>query len=224
MTAMAKRPTLAFDVNETLLSLAPIRTRLEEIFGENPPTGEWFARMLHGSLVANSLDRYRDFGDIGVEALLAVAGRHGVDLRGEVAVEVIDVMRRLPPHPEVYNAMERLFDAGFNMIALTNGGTAAANAQIENAGLHIFLRRVVSVEEVRRFKPDPLPYRHAAQLLAVEIGQLMLVAAHDWDCVGALAVGAQAAYITRPGAVWGLPFDPPPLVAKDIGELADSLI
>lgn len=224
MSAMARTPTLAFDVNETLLSLSPIRTRLKEIFGENPPAGEWFARMLHGSLVANALDQYRDFGDIGVEALLAVAGRHGVSLRGEVAVEVVETMRRLPPHPDVYNAMERLFDAGFNMIALTNGGTAAANAQIENAGLHIFIRRVVSVEEVRRFKPDPLPYRHAAQLVAVDIADLMLVAAHDWDCAGAMAAGAQAAYISRPGVVWGLPVDPPPLVAKDIGELADALI
>lgn len=224
MTAMAEPPILAFDVNETLLSLSPIRARLNEIFGESPPAGEWFARMLHGSLVANHLDQYRDFSEIGVEALLGVAARHGVGLRGEVAVEVVGALKHLPPHPEVYNAMERLFDAGFTMIALTNGGTAAANAQIENAGLHIFLQRVVSVEEVRRFKPDPLPYRHAAQLLSAEIGELMLVAAHDWDCAGAMVSGAQAAYVDRPGSVWGLPSDPPRLVVADISELADALI
>lgn len=222
---MAKeKPTLAFDVNETLLSLAPIREQLEGIFGEEPPTGEWFAKMLHGSLVANDLDQYRDFSEIGVEALLAVAARHGVSLKGEKAEGVVKAMRRLPPHPDVYNALERLFDAGFVMIALTNGGTVTANAQIENAGLHIFIRRVVSVEEVARFKPDPLPYRHAAQLMEVDVGELMLVAAHDWDCAGAMAAGAQAAYVNRPGSVWGLPVDPPPLVVGDIKELADALI
>ena len=220
---MAKQVTLAFDVNQTLLSLAPIRERLEAIFGDDPPMGEWFARVLHGSLVANHLDQYRDFAEIGVEALLGVAGRHGVGLKAESAVEVVEAMRSLPPHPEVYNAMERLFDAGYFMIALTNGGTEAANAQIENAGLHIFLRRVVSVEEVRRFKPHPLPYRHAAQLLAVDIGDLMLVAAHDWDCAGAMAAGAQSVYVNRPGSVWGLPVDPPALVVEDLKGLADAL-
>jgi 2-haloacid dehalogenase len=220
---MAKKVTLAFDVNETLLSLAPIRGRLEEIFGDDPPMGEWFARMLHGSLVANDLDQYRDFSEIGTEALLGVAARHGVSLKGETAQEVVEAMRRLPPHPEVYNALERLFDAGFVMLALTNGGTATANAQIENAGLHIFVRRVISVEEVRRFKPDPRPYRHAAQLMEVDIDELMLVAAHDWDCAGAMAAGAQAAYVNRPGSVWGLPVDPPALVVEDIKGLADAL-
>jgi 2-haloacid dehalogenase len=219
-----KKPLLAFDVNETLLSLAPIRERLEMIFGEDPPSGEWFARMLHGSLVANALDQYRDFSEIGVEALLAVAARHGVSLKGETAVEVVETMRRIPPHPDVYNALERLFDSGFVMIALTNGGTATANAQIENAGLHIFMRRVVSVEEVGRFKPDPRPYRHAAQLMEVDVSELILVAAHDWDCSGAIAAGAQAAYVNRPGSVWGLPIDPPSLVVGDIKELADALI
>lgn len=222
--AKKKKPTLAFDVNETLLSLAPIRGLLAEIFGEDPPIGEWFAKMLHGSLVANDLDQYRDFSEIGAEALLAVAARHGVSLKAEAAEEVVAAMRRLPPHPEVYNALERLFDSGYVMIALTNGGTETANAQIENAGLHIFMRRVVSVEEVGRFKPDPLPYRHAAQLMEIDVGELMLVAAHDWDCAGAMAAGAQAAYIDRPGSVWGLPVDPPAVVVADIKELADALI
>lgn len=219
-----KKHTLAFDINETLLSLAPIQDRLEGLFGENPPTGEWFARMLHGSLVANDLDQYRDFSEIGVEALLAVAAKHGVSLKGEAAEEVVAAMRSLPPHPEVYNALERLFDAGWVMIALTNGGTATANAQIENAGLHIFIRRVVSVEEVHRFKPDALPYRHAAQLMEVDMGELVVVAAHDWDCAGAMAAGAEAVYVNRPGSVWGLPVDPPSLVVGDIKELADTLI
>ena len=141
-------PLIAFDVNETLLSLAPIKARPEGLFGVDPPVGEWFARMLHGSLVANHIDNYRPFGEIGVEALLTVAIKRAISLTGEVALDVVSEMTSLPPHPEVYNALERLFDAGFVMIALTNGSTDAANAQIENAGLHPFLRRVVSVDEV----------------------------------------------------------------------------
>ena len=217
-------PLIAFDVNETLLSLAPIKARLEGLFGVDLPVGEWFARMLHGSLVANHIDNYRPFGEIGVEALLTVAIKRGISLTGEVALDVVSEMTSLPPHPEVYNALEPLFDAGFVMIALTNGSTDAANAQIENAGLHPFLRRVVSVDEVGRFKPDPAPYRKAAELMGVAVGDLTLVAAHDWDCAGATAAGAGTVFVKRPGVVWSIPTDMPDVVVGDIADLADLLI
>lgn len=216
--------TLVFDVNETLLSLDPMKVKLEQVFGADPPVGEWFARMLHGSLVSNHLGSYRPFDVIGVEALLTVATKRGLALRAEDAQDIVAVMSSLPPHPDVYNAMERLFDGGFTMVALTNGSSAAANAQIENAGLHIFLQRVFSVEEVRRFKPDPAPYRHAAESLGVGIDKTLLVAAHDWDCAGAIAAGAHAAFVKRPGAVWSLPDDPPRLMIPDLAQLADALL
>lgn len=221
---MMTRPVLVFDVNETLLSLAPISKALEEGFGSGPPVGEWFARMLHGSLVANELGTYRPFDEIGVEALLTVAAKRGLALRGEDAQEIVGAMRSLPPHPDVYNAMERLFDADLRLVALTNSSSEAANAQIENAGLHVFIQRVFSVEEVGKFKPNPAPYHHVAESMGVPIGDLMLVAAHDWDCAGAMAAGARAAFIKRPGVVWGMANPPPELVFSDMAGLAGELV
>ena len=221
---MNRPALLAFDVNETLLSLAPIKVKFDDAFGTGSPIGEWFARMLHGSLVANHVGDYRPFAEIGIESLLTVAKKRGLAMREEDAESIVSTMTSLPPHPEVYNALERLFDAEYVMVALTNGSTKAANTQIENAGLHPFVRRVISVEEVGRFKPAPEPYHHAASVMGVEIGEMMLVAAHDWDCAGAMAAGAQSAFIRRVGVVWSLPSEPPGLVVDDIAGLADALI
>jgi 2-haloacid dehalogenase len=214
---------IAFDVNETLLSLDPIRRNLEKIFGSNPPIGEWFARMLHGSLVANTLDAHRPFGDIGAEALINLAGRRGMLLRAEDALEALSPMSSLPPHPDVIVGMTRLADAGFEMVALTNGSTSVANGQIENAGLSELLARVISIDEVGKFKPDPAPYLHAAETMGVDIGEMLLVAAHDWDCAGAMAVGAEAVFVKRPGSIWGLPTPPPEKQVPNITRLADAL-
>lgn len=221
---MSRPLLIAFDVNETLLSLDPIKKKMDDAFGIGAPVGEWFARMLHGSLVANATNSYRPFGDIGIEALLTVAAKRGLAMRGEDAAEIVGSMTTLPPHPDVYNAMERLFDAEYMMVALTNGSTEAANAQIENAGLHPFFRRVISVDEVGLFKPDPAPYHRAADVMGVDIAEMMLVAAHDWDCAGAVAAGAQAAFVRRPGVVWSLPVEPPTLIVDDIAGLADQLV
>ncbi|MCZ6506098.1 MAG: haloacid dehalogenase type II, partial [Actinobacteria bacterium] len=198
---MSRPALLAFDVNETLLSLAPIKAKFEEAFGIGAPVGEWFSRMLHGSLVANHVGDYRSFAEIGIESLLTVSKKRGLAMRGEDAASIVSAMTSLPSHPEVHDALQRLFDADFAMVALTNGSTSAANDQMENAGLHTFFRRVISVEEVGRFKPAPEPYQHAADVMGVELADMMLVAAHDWDCAGAVAAGAQSAFVQRSDVV-----------------------
>lgn len=215
---------LVFDVNETLLDMSPLEIDFEDVFGTSDPMGEWFARMLHGSLVSNQLGDYRAFGVIGVEALLLVAERHGVDLDEATATEVVTRLAILPVHLDVIPALERLLDAGFRTAALTNGSTKAANVQIENAGLHTFIQRVISVEEVGRFKPDPATYRHAAQVMDVHVSQSMLISAHDWDVAGAIDAGAEAAFVRRPGSLWSLPGPMPDVVGTNLREIADRLI
>ena len=220
---MAAPRLIAFDVNETLLSLDPIRASLESLFGADPPTGEWFARLLHGSLIANALNQYRPFGDIGAEALINLAGRRGLKLRAEDALAAIAPMRELPPHPDVLPGVTRLAARGYQLVALTNGSSEMANAQIKNAGLEDFMLRVISVDEVGRFKPDAAVYQHAADVMGVAISEMLLVASHDWDCAGAMAAGAEAVFINRPGATWGLPTDPPRYHVPDLERLATAL-
>lgn len=213
---------IVFDVNETLLSLEPIRRNLEKIFGADPPIGEWFARLLHGSLVANTLGAFRPFDDLAAEALINLAGRRGLLLRAEDAVAAVD-MGMLPPHPDVPEGLSRLSEAGFALIALTNGSSAVAKSQIENAGLAELLDRIVSVDEVGRFKPDPAPYHHASEVMGVGVQDTVLVAAHDWDCAGAMKAGADAIFLRRPGSVWGLPTPPPDKQVPDLLKLAAAL-
>lgn len=214
---------IAFDVNETLLDLEPIKANLEAIFGVDPPVGEWFARLLHGSLVANTLGQYRSFGDIAAESLINMAGRRGLLLRAEDALEALEPMSQLPPHPDVVPGVKRLASAGMRMVALTNGSQEVANAQIHHAGLADYLERVISVDDVGVFKPDPAPYLHASRLMDVAIEEMVLVAAHDWDCAGAIAAGAGAVFVKRPGAVWGLPTPPPKQQVATIEQLAAAM-
>jgi len=215
---------LVFDVNETLVDLSPLKVDFKVVFGTTTPIGEWFARMLHGSLVANEIDEYRALDVIGVEALLLVAERHGVELDQATAGEVVTRLADLPAHPDVIPALDRLLEAGFRIAALSNGSTRVVNAQIENAGLTTFIQRVTSVEEVGRFKPDPATYRHIARVMDVDIALSMLIASHDWDVAGAMNAGAQGAFLKRPGSIWSLPRTMPEVVGSDLTEIADQLI
>jgi 2-haloacid dehalogenase len=214
---------LVFDVNETLLDLNAIREPFARAFGDPSPAGEWFARLLHGSLVATLTDSYDDFGTIGRRALDVVAGRRGVALSDEERDAILGTMRRLPAHPEVPGALARLRDAGFRLATLTNSSHAAVTAQLAFAGLTDAFEASLSVEDVRRFKPAPEPYRMAAARLGVGLGQIRLVAAHDWDVWGAMRAGCAAAYVDRAG----LPFllgAPPDVVGRDLAEVVGRIL
>ncbi|HEX2030783.1 MAG TPA: haloacid dehalogenase type II [Actinomycetota bacterium] len=214
---------LVFDVIETLLDLRPLREPFARAFADPPPVGEWFARLLHGSLVANATDGYDEFGAIGRRALDAVAARHGVDLSDDDRQAILGAMRRLPPHPEVEPALGRLRDAGFPMATLTNSSGDMVHAQLEHAGLLGFFDPVLSVEEVRRYKPAPEPYLMAAERLGVEPPEIRMVAAHDWDVWGAVRAGCAAAFIRRTDA----PFvvgEEPEIAGPDLSAVADAIL
>ena len=86
---MARPQVLIFDVNETLLDLAELRSVLAAALGGDEPLAAWFFRLLHGSLVANATDSFRSFETIGVEALRAVSLRQGAELSEAQAKELV---------------------------------------------------------------------------------------------------------------------------------------
>ena len=214
---------LVFDVIETLLDLRPVQESFARVFGEPGPLGEWFARLLHGSLVATVTDSYEEFGTIGGRALGAVASRRGHELSDEDRDTILGAMRRLPPHPEVPDALARLRSAGFSLATLTNSSEQMARAQLEHAGLVDLFDHVLSVEEVRRYKPAPEPYLMAADRLRAPPSEMRMVAAHDWDVWGATRGGCAAAFIARRD----VPFtvgEPPDLAGPDLSVVAEAIL
>jgi 2-haloacid dehalogenase len=221
----ARRPTvLVFDVNQTLLDTEALRPSFQQAFGEGAVLDQWFALLLQYSMVVTLADRYTDFGTVGRAALEMIAKAKGVALAPAEATRILQGILALPPHPEVPAALERLRAAGFRMIALTNSGAAAVTAQMQDSGLGKYFEQSISVDSVRRFKPDLAVYRHAASILGVVPGELMMVAAHAWDVTGALQAGWRAAFVARPGKVL-FPLAPvPEIVAPDLAAVADRLL
>ena len=135
------------------------------------------------------------------------------------------VWHRLDPWPDVVEGLRRL-KKRYVIAPLSNGNVALLVNMARRAGLPWDL--VLSAELVRRYKPDPETYLMAPELLGLEPGQVMMVAAHVYDLRAARENGLLTAYVPRPlefGA--GRSADPPdPLfdvVAKDFVELAENL-
>jgi 2-haloacid dehalogenase len=135
------------------------------------------------------------------------------------------VWHRLDPWPDAVEGLTRLKQR--HVIApLSNGNVALLTSMAKRAKLPWDL--VLSAELVRHYKPDPETYLMAPRLLALEPGQVMMVAAHVYDLRAARQNGLRTAYVPRPlefGPVKNA--DPPDpsfdLVARDFIELAEKL-
>ncbi len=196
---------LVFDVNETMLSMAPVSDALVPIFGDDPPAGEWFARLLHLSAVVDHVGAHRPFDELAVHALLRVAAGREVDLDRDGAREVAEVMGHLSPHDDVVEGLERLAAAGHRRVAFSNGSSTALPAQLAQAGLADLFDDVVSVEVAGWFKPDRRAYEGVASHLDAFANELTMVAAHDWDIAGAMATGMGGIFLERVPDSWHLP-------------------
>ena len=126
-------------------------------------------------------------------------------------------MKRLPARPDAREAFVTLARAGLRIIALSNGASASTWSLLELAALDRFVERVVSVEDVKLFKPIFEVYDHAARVAKVRAKRLALVAVHPWDINGAKAAGLTTAYVSAerpfPGVMRSPDVKAPTLVA-----------
>ena len=222
---MSKPQVIIFDVNETLLDLAPLKTSVANALGGHEEfVPLWFSQMLHYSLVETLSDHYHGFGEIGTAALMMVAESQGIDLDKEAAQKTIsEPMSSLPPHPDVIPALKALAADGFRLVSLTNSSQEGMETQLRNAGLTDRFEKSFSVESVKKFKPHPAPYQMVLEELGVAAKDALMVAAHAWDLVGAKNVGLQTAFVARPGTALYSNVAQPDFVVGDLSELARQL-
>jgi 2-haloacid dehalogenase len=153
-----------------------------------------------------------------------LASTKGINLSLEDSPRILQGLLTIPAHPEVPDSLMRLRAAGFRMVTLTNSAPAAVKAQLQNAGLTQYFAESISVDSVRRFKPDLEVYRAAAAHLGAQPAELLLIAAHPWDVFGALKAGWQAAFVARSG-ITPLPLGPKPTISgPDIKVVADLIL
>ncbi|WP_324274848.1 HAD-IA family hydrolase [Blastococcus brunescens] len=210
---------VAFDVNETLLDLAPVRAALIEsgrpgellrpVFGRTLLIG--FAAALTGSWC-----RFRDAFD---DALA-----QETDLDAPRRSAVADAFGELSPHPDVEPTLRRLAEAGIRVVTLTHGSPGVAEAGLARGGITPLVERTLSSEAIRAWKPAREVYLWAAGSCDVAPERMALVAAHGWDVQGAQRAGLTGAWFSRGEHAYPAVFDAPHVRADDLAGAVDGLL
>jgi len=192
---------LGFDVYGTLLDVdsATRGHELPEGFG-----AAWRAKQLEYTWTRQLMGAYEDFWALTAQALDFTIARTGAGAAARD--ELLGGWLRLEPFAEVAAALAALRDGGARLAAISNGTPAMLAQALASAGLLTALDEIVSVDEVRVYKPDARVYQHAASRLGAPAGEITFVSAHAWDAAGARAAGMGVARVQRRGepAEYGL--------------------
>ena len=148
--------------------------------------------------------------------------KHHVSYTADAVQEFMQVYKNLQPYADAIEGLHLLAER-YKLVALSNGEQWYLEELLSN-NVPITFDAIISVDNVGAFKPSPGIYRKAIQRLECEPGELMMVAAHAFDLLGAQTCGFKAAYVNR----YKLPTEDseyqPEIIVNDFVELAARLL
>ena len=215
-----RRPAVvAFDVNETLLDLAPVRAALTGLGRPEHLLPTVFARTLViGFATATAGGRCR-FRDAFEDALAQTT-----DLAEADRSSVADAFGEMAPHPDVGPALRMLADAGVRAVTLSHGSPGVAEAGLARGGLQDLVERTLTSESIGAWKPNREVYLWAAGSCGAAPEEMALVAAHGWDVQGAQRAGLTGAWFPRSERTYAEVYDAAHVRADDLLSAVGALL
>ena len=181
----------------------------------------WRRTHFENSMIDALLDRgHTPYREIGRRAVTLTLERAGIEHTQDEVRWLVSEIEKLKPFPDAAEALGRLAKR-YRLAILSNGDPD----MLDNARPHIghAFDDYISIAAAGYFKPHAATYRKAAELLGTDIGSIMHVANHAFDCIGAQAQGMRGGYINRRHRPYeDTPYQPD-LVVRDLKELADVL-
>lgn len=182
----------------------------------------WRRTHFENSMIDALLHReHTPYREIGHRAVAYALERAGIPHTLDEVRFLVAQIERLEPFPDVPEALARL-KARYRIAVLSNGDPD----MLENAkSFHkIAFDAVISVAAAGSFKPHVATYTKAAGIMGVRMDEVLFIASHAFDCIGAKAAGMHAAFIDRRRLPFGGTPHQPDIVVPDMKSLADAML
>jgi len=201
---------LVFDAYGTLYDVHSVVQRSEAFWpGKGATLSQlWRAKQLEYTWQRSLMRRYAPFSQVTREALAYACAALGLELGADRSDALMQEYRRLATYPEVPAALAAL---RVRKAILSNGSPDMLEPLVKHSGLA--LDAVLSVDEVKIFKPAPEVYQLAVDRLGVGKEEIGFVSSNCWDALGARSFGFRVYWINRAKApVDALGFQPDRIV------------
>ncbi|MEE3168592.1 MAG: haloacid dehalogenase type II, partial [Pseudomonadota bacterium] len=201
--------TLAFDVYGTLVDPMGMSRLLAQDAGDRAEAvaALWREKQLEFSFRKGLMKVYEDFGACTRQALRYAMASHKLALSDDRENALMAAYLSLPAFDDALPALKSL-KGNYPLFAFSNGSYPALEKVLGHNQLLEQFDGLVSVDDIKSFKPDPAVYTHARRATGAWDKPLCLVSSNAWDVIGARAAGLLAVWVKRdPDKVfedWGI--------------------
>lgn len=211
-----------FDVYGTLLDVDAAAREVAnekgmEAFGAKWPelSVAWRARQLSYSWLRTTMQRYTDFWNITEGALDVTLSEMGLDGNSSLRERLLSLYTTLPAYDEVPAVLTKIAKDNQGMAVLSNGSPKMLEIALGSAGIASRFDWVLSVDTIKRYKPDPLVYQMATEVFDCAPADIIFFSSNNWDVSGAGAFGFTTIWVNRADKLWDdLPAKPTNVVCS----------
>ena len=188
---------IAFDAYGTLFDVNSVVEACKTVTSD--PWGLsrlWRAKQLEYSWLRALMGHYEDFWSV-TEAALRFAVKQNRIKADETAIKALmNAYLDLEPFPEVEGTLRVLY-AKYPLGILSNGSPRMLEAAVKTSGLRHFFLHVMSVDEVKTYKPSRTAYELVPKHMGLPTRWIVFVSSNAFDVIGAKAFGFQVCWCNR---------------------------
>ena len=186
---------LVFDAYGTLYDVHSVVRGCERLFaGRGTELSRlWRAKQLEYTWLRSLMGRYAPFSAVTRDALAHACEALGLELAREGADALMAEYLTLSAFPDVPAIFARMKDV--KRAILSNGSPDLLEPLVAHSGLQ--LDAVISVDELKLYKPAPQVYELAVRRLDVPKERIGFVSSNCWDALGAKSFGFSVFWLNR---------------------------
>ena len=186
-----------FDVYGTLFDVHSIKKLCNDLY---PGKGDgisqsWRAKQIEYFFLRQLMGNYEPFLKITKDALKYAIKEHHEDLHDAKEKQLIEAYLQLSPYPEVPSVLKQVEHK--QLVVFSNGSHDMLDPLIQHAGLSHFFDNLISIDEVKQYKPTLASYQYALDTLGINRDEVLFMSSNGWDISGAKNFGFHTAWINR---------------------------
>ena len=188
---------IIFDAYGTLFDVNSAAEKCKNKIGDKwePFANYWRTTQLEYTWLRSLMNRYEDFWKVTEDSLDKSMKLFKIDT--SMKNELLDLYKVLSTFPEVKETLQKLKGKKYKLVILSNGTHALIKELVDTNNLGGIFDDVISVEEVKIYKPHSNVYNIPIKKYQIEKKQFAYLSANTWDVSAAGNFGFNAVWVNR---------------------------
>lgn len=159
-------------------------------------SNSWRIKQLEYSWLRNIMHEYIDFWQITKDALDFALEENQIK-NEKLRQRLLDVYWNLSAYPEAQDVLTTLKANNIQTGILSNGSKQMLNSAVVSANLKNYLDKIISIDGIEIYKPDPKVYKMVLDQFNCKIEEVLFISSNGWDIAGASKFGFTTLWVNR---------------------------